>query len=74
MAVTAWTQSDLDTLRAAISGGVKKVVYDGPPRREVEYHSLSEMWDALAKMTREVNGTTDAPARRLVKTKKGFRS
>lgn len=37
----AWTQSDLDTLKAAYALGARKVRYaDG---REVEYRSLADM-------------------------------
>jgi hypothetical protein len=56
-----------------MEGGVKKVVYDGPPKREVEYHSLAEMDALLAKMIRHVQSEAGSPQRRLVKTKKGFR-
>ena len=68
-----WTQADIDTLKAAIVGGVKKVIYDGPPKREVEYQSLSEMRALLADMVSQVNGSA-SPSRRLSKTKKGFRN
>lgn len=70
-----WTQENIDTLAAAMAGGIKKVVYDGPPRREVEYQTLSEMETLLGKMVQHVAGAAGcAPARRLAKTKKGFRS
>jgi len=70
--VPIWTQADVDTLKAAIVGGVKKVVYDGPPKREVEYQGLPEMRALLAAMVRSVASTSKS--RRLVKTKKGFRN
>lgn len=36
----AWTQQDLDAIKAAIASGSKKVQYQD---RAEEYHSLSEM-------------------------------
>lgn len=66
-----WVQADIDALKTAISGGVKRVVYDGPPKREVEYQDLKEMRALLAEMCSEVSGST---AYRRVKTKRGFRS
>lgn len=51
----AWTQSDIDALKAAIARGVK-VVQMGSER--VEYASLSEMRAALSMMEAEVAGTS----------------
>lgn len=64
-----WTQADIDNLRAAVATGVLSVSYDGPPRRMITYHSLSEMRSLLAEMERQVSGTTTY---RLAKTTKGF--
>ena len=69
--VAFWTAADIVALKAAIASGVKRVIYDGPPKREVEYQSLSEMRDLLAEMRAEVEA---APAFRRVKHAKGFRS
>lgn len=66
----AWTQADIDTLEAAIKSGVRRVKYGGPPAREAEYHSLSEMRALLAEMRREVSA---GPSYRLVSHTKGFR-
>jgi hypothetical protein len=49
----AWTQTDVDKLKAAIASGVKSVVYAD---RTVSYHSLDEMLKALAVMEAEVAG------------------
>ncbi len=65
-----WTQPDIDALKAALAGGVKRVLYDGPPKREVEYQSLSEMRALLAEMRAEVEGTTSF---RRTKHERGFR-
>lgn len=67
-----WTQADIDKLRAAIAGGVLSVRYDGPPARQVTYHSLAEMRDLLAEMRAEVNGAGASRTRR-VSYSKGFR-
>ena len=48
--MATWTQSDVDTLAAAIATGVLSVEYSGPPARRVQYHSLKEMRDLLAEM------------------------
>lgn len=47
----AWTQSDVDVLKAAIKNGVKSVGYAD---RSVTYHSLAEMLQVLAAMEAEV--------------------
>ena len=55
MAVTViWTQTDVDTLKAAIASGVLTVRYDGPPARQVTYQSLFEMRSLLAEMISNV--------------------
>lgn len=53
----AWTQTEIDTLKAAIARGVRKVVFVSPGgvRREQEYASLAEMERALSRMQAEVN-------------------
>ena len=64
-----YTQSDIDTLKAAIVSGVLTVDYAGPPRRSITYQSLAAMREQLAAMVAEVNGTTSY---RLTKFNKGF--
>ena len=66
-----WTQSDIDTLKTAIAGGVRRVVYDGPPKREVEYQDLKEMRALLAEMCSQV---ADSRSFRRTTHNKGFRS
>ena len=51
----AWTQSDIDSLKAAIAKGVK-VVQMGTER--VEYASIAEMRSILGMMEAEVAGTS----------------
>jgi len=53
----AWTQEDIDKLKAAIATGVLTVVYDGPPRRQVTYQSTDSMLKALGAMQGEVDAT-----------------
>lgn len=43
----AWTQAEIDALKAAIGAGVKRVAYSD---HTVEYHTLQEMMAALAIM------------------------
>ena len=69
---STWTSEDVAVLSAAMASGIKRVIYDGPPKREIEYQSLSEMSAVLADMVRQVAGSS-TPSRRLVKTVKGFR-
>ena len=53
----AWTQIDIDTLKAAIATGAKRVVFgSGETRREQEFRSLAEMKETLADMQAEVLG------------------
>jgi hypothetical protein len=66
-----WTQADIDALKAAIANGVLLVTYNGPPYRQVQYQSLSEMRKLLASMNRQVSG---APNVRLATTSRGFRN
>ena len=63
-----WTQEDIDTLKAALVSGVRRVRYRGPPEREVEYQDLKSMRELLASMTADVNGSG---ATRLATVRKG---
>lgn len=48
----AWTQTDLDALSAAITDGIKRVVYaDG---RQVEYQTVADMLALRKEMRAEV--------------------
>lgn len=47
----AWTQADIDKLKAAIGSGRKKVKY---ANLEVEYQSVGEMMQTLDRMELEV--------------------
>ena len=55
----AYSQTDVDALKAAIATGALEVKYaDG---RQVRYRSLSEMRQILSTMTAEVAGSTTSP-------------
>lgn len=65
----AWSQADIDALKAAIASGTSSVSYAGPPARSITYQSLSEMLQVLAIMEQSVNSGVPY---RLAATKKGF--
>ena len=56
----AFSQTDIDTLKAAIASGRKRVRLNG---REIEYQSTSQMQAALNIMKAEV-GSADGAIRR----------
>jgi hypothetical protein len=51
----AFTQSDIDTLKAAIASGVRSVTFAD---RTVTYNSIDEMLKALSTMQAEVQGSS----------------
>ena len=56
----AYSQADIEKLRAAIATGAKRVRFgSGPDSREVEYRDLSEMKQVLADMLTENAGTRE---------------
>lgn len=57
----AWTHQDVDALKKAMKGGIKRVQYTSG---SVEYQSMADMEKLLKRMEREVAG--DAPVRRTV--------
>jgi hypothetical protein len=64
----AWTQTDIDKLKAAMGGGIKRVQYTSG---SVEYQSVADMRRVLAEMEQEVSGVV--PVRRTVASfKSGF--
>lgn len=67
-----WTQSDIDSLKAAVASGVLSVTYSGPPQRTVTYHSLSEMRALLTEMVADVNAQAGGSSFSIASTKKGF--
>lgn len=74
MTVTVgWTQTDVDTLRAACASGVLVVSYSGPPARSVTYQSIDAMLKVLALAVAEL-ATTAGTRRthRFAVVKKGF--
>ncbi|KWV42120.1 MULTISPECIES: hypothetical protein [Rhizobium] len=52
----AWTQTDLDTINAAIATGAKRVRFQ---THEVEYQSLKDMLTARDLIKAEVLGADD---------------
>jgi hypothetical protein len=77
-AVMAWTQSELDQVRAAVlalatGARVVTVSYAGPPARSVTYGAaeLQQLRDLLAEMERAVSSPTRY---RRVGFSKGFYS
>lgn len=53
----AWTQTDIDRLKAAMATGARRVEYgSGETRRVVEYRSLSEMESILKEMQDDIAG------------------
>lgn len=65
----AWTQAEIDKLKAAIASGVLTVSYAGPPARSITYQSLAEMRNLLAEMEAS---TSTGPKYRLAATRKGL--
>lgn len=63
----AWTQADVDALKAAIASGTLSVSYSD---RSVTYRAMHEMQAALAMMQREVQGAS-AVNHRLASHSKG---
>jgi hypothetical protein len=65
----AFTQTDIDTLKAAIASGILRVRYSD---REVTYQSTADMLQALSLMEQEVNAAAGTPSYGLFNTTKGF--
>lgn len=51
----AWSQSDLDAIKAAIANGAKRVKFQ---THEVEYMSLTEMLKARDLIQAELSGSS----------------
>jgi hypothetical protein len=52
----AYTQDDIDTLKAAIATGAQEVTFgSGPDSRKVVYRSLDQMRSILGEMVAEVS-------------------
>ncbi|UNJ22043.1 head-to-tail joining protein [Microcystis phage vB_MweS-yong2] len=59
----AWTQADIDALKAAMATGAKSAEFrSGDTSRRQEFRSLAEMQQLLAQMQAEVAGAARAPA------------
>ena len=70
--MTTWTQTEIDTLRAAVASGILTVVYEGPPRRQITYQNLAEMRALLASMQAGDGRATGGASYRLIAIRKGF--
>lgn len=69
---TVFSQSDLDTLKAAVASGVLSVSYNGPPARTITYQSLDSMRKLLADMVAAAgNAAGTRTAYRFAATRKG---
>jgi hypothetical protein len=67
----AWTQTDIDALKAAISTGMRDVQYSDGSR--MVYRDLDEMRSILADMEAEVAGASVKRARTIrFGSRKGF--
>lgn len=54
-----YTQTDIDTLKAAIASGALEVEFgSGAERRRVKYRSLADMRSTLADLIAEVSPST----------------
>lgn len=65
---SAWSQSDLDAIEAAIKSGVQRVKYDN---KEIEYRSMDEMM-RVRDAIRKTLGQTAASPRILANFSKGL--
>lgn len=59
----AFTQSQLDALKAAYASGTTRVTYEG---KTIEYRSLAEMEKVMAKIEAEVVGVEKTRVRRVL--------
>jgi predicted transcriptional regulator len=66
----AWTQTDIDTLKAAIASrkGAQKITFSD---RTVEFGSIDDMRKLLADMERDVTAAASTPRTRYAQTCKG---
>lgn len=59
----AFTQFQLDALKAAYASGTTRVTYEG---KTIEYRSLAEMEKVMAKIEAEVVGVEKTRVRRVL--------
>lgn len=70
--MSIWNQTDVDSLKTAISSGILTVSYAGPPARTITYQSLAEMRKLLADMVSDVATASGRRSNyRLAATRKG---
>lgn len=69
----AWTQDDIDTLKAAVRSGVLSVSFSGPPSRTITYQSLDAMRSLLAEMEAAVTAAAGGTRYRRARVLRGFR-
>lgn len=75
----AWTQDDVDEMRAALKrlltgAAVQTVSYNGPPARTVVYHAadIGLLKNEIAQAEVALQRASGAKPYRLAKTSKGF--
>jgi len=71
MPATPPTQAQLDALQAAIYSGVLRVVYEGPPRREITYQDIDQMQAILNAGQAVVDAAAGVSTTRFAATRKG---
>lgn len=66
----AWTQTDIDALKAAIAAGrgARTIAFGD---QSVTFHSVQEMQDLLRMMQQDVSTTAGTPRTRFAATSKG---
>lgn len=67
--IMAWSQTDIDVLRAAIATGAKRVRFQ---THETEFRSQKEMIDLLEIMNAEADPSIVAPRRTVAQFTSGF--
>lgn len=65
----AFSQTDLDAIRAAIAKGERTVVFAD---RQVTYRSMDELFEAEARISQALNAGTARAKQTLVVASKGF--
>ena len=65
----AWTQDDIDNLRALIGTGAQEVEYAD---KKLKLRSLAEMRNLLAEMEAQVNGTGQRTRTKYAQVRGGF--
>lgn len=65
----AWSETDINALRAAIATGAKRVRFQ---THETEFRSQAEMMELLERMVAENNPSSASPRRTVAQFTSGF--